>query len=58
MARTAEKLSALVVKRLSTTPGMHAVGVYRTRFFGHKFELGSMLHTGLLPGESCLARTA
>ena len=26
MARTAEKLSALVVKRLSTTPGMHAVG--------------------------------
>jgi hypothetical protein len=32
--------------------------VYRTRFFGHKFELGSLLHTGLLPGESCLARTA
>jgi integrase len=26
MARTAEKLSALVVKRLATTPGMHAVG--------------------------------
>ena len=32
--------------------------VYRTRFFGHKFELSGLLHAGLLPDGAGLARTA
>jgi hypothetical protein len=32
--------------------------VYRRRFFGHKFELSGLLHRGVLPSETCLARTA
>src|ERR1039458_5122652 len=32
--------------------------VYRTRFFGHKFELSGLLHSGFLPGDTCVVRTA
>jgi hypothetical protein len=32
--------------------------VYRTRFFGHKFELSGLLHAGFLPGDTCVVRTA
>ena len=32
--------------------------MYRTRFFGHKFELSGLLHAGLLPDGAGLARTA
>jgi hypothetical protein len=32
--------------------------VYRTRFFGHKFELSGLLHAGVLPSEPRLARAA
>ena len=32
--------------------------LYRTRFFGHKFELSGLLHSGFLPGDTCVVRTA
>src|ERR1035437_6533714 len=32
--------------------------MYRTRFFGHKFELSGLLHSGFLPGDTCVVRTA
>ena len=32
--------------------------VYRTRFFGHKFDLSGVLHVDFLPGETRLARAA
>jgi hypothetical protein len=32
--------------------------VYRTRFFGHKFELSGLLDAGLLPDCTGLVRTA
>jgi tripartite-type tricarboxylate transporter receptor subunit TctC len=41
--------------------GSHLCGIYllyRARFFGHKFELSGLLHAGLLPSETRLARTA
>jgi hypothetical protein len=28
--------------------------VYRTRFFGHKFELSGLLHSGFLLGDTCV----
>src|ERR1035437_4642115 len=34
------------------------VKLYRTRFFGHKFELSGLLHSGFLPGDTCVVRTA
>ena len=35
-----------------------ALGMYRARFFGHKFDLSGVLHVGLLPGETRLTRAA
>src|ERR1035437_3342268 len=32
--------------------------LYRTRFFGHKFDLSGLLHSGFLPGDTCVVRTA
>src|ERR1035437_6879 len=32
--------------------------LYRTRFFGHKFELSGLLQSGFLPGDTCVVRTA
>jgi hypothetical protein len=44
---------------LTTSNGLYRyVGVYRTRFFGHKFELSGLLHSGFLPGDTCVVRTA
>src|ERR1035437_2691754 len=34
------------------------IRLYRTRFFGHKFELSGLLHSGFLPGDTCVVRTA
>ena len=34
------------------------LGVYRARFFGHKFDLSGVVHGGLLPGETRLTRAA
>ena len=28
------------------------IGMYRARFFGHKFDLSGVLHVGFLPGET------
>jgi hypothetical protein len=38
--------------------GSYEFDVYRTRFFGHKFELSGLLHAGVLPSEPRLARAA
>src|SRR5450759_4003536 len=37
---------------------MGGAALYRTRFFGHKFELSGLLDAGLLPDCTGLARTA
>ena len=34
------------------------LGLYRARFFGHKFELSDLLHAGALPGDTRLVRTS
>ena len=40
-------------------PGwQYQIRLYRTRFFGHKFELSGLLHSGFLPGDTCVVRTA
>ena len=45
-------------RAIELAPILRDLKLYRTRFFGQKSELDSLLHTDLLPGESCLARTA
>src|SRR5450759_5115372 len=47
----------LVVSQSKALHGS-ALRMYRTRFFGHKFELSGLLHAGLLPDGAGLARTA
>jgi hypothetical protein len=50
--------------RIGRTTGMGLAAnlrqhyLYRTRFFGHKFELSGLLHSGFLPGDTCVVRTA
>src|ERR1019366_5159773 len=45
-----------LLRRPPAAPVLHAV--YRTRFFGHKFELSGLFHSGFLPGDTCVVRTA
>src|ERR1035437_2235242 len=40
------------------TEGERTTLLYRTRFFGHKFDLSGLLHSGFLPGDTCVVRTA
>jgi integrase len=44
--------------RKATARRLADLGLYRTRFFGHKFELSGLLHSGFLPGDTCVVRTA
>ena len=41
-----------------TAIALHLGHLYRTRFFGHKFDLSGLLDAGLLPDCTGLARTA
>jgi hypothetical protein len=44
--------------RMKGLAALRHCAVYRTRFFGHKFELSGLLHAGVLPSEPRLARAA
>jgi hypothetical protein len=51
-------LSGISLWLLSLLSAPWFVPLYRTRFFGHKFELSGLLHSGFLPGDTCVVRTA
>src|ERR1039458_7254293 len=57
-AAAAPPRSVMNSRRLMSDPKLKETVLYRTRFFGHKFELSGLLHSGFLPGDTCVVRTA
>src|ERR1035441_2273356 len=55
--RPRAKISSVSAELSAVRPKLQ-LDLYRTQFFGHKFELSGLLHSGFLPVDTCVMRTA